>query len=600
MIALILALLEVNTLSCVLALLPRPAINLRVEMQTTALSIVLPILAIAAALTWPGSLQLVALPWFHLGELYVSAGLAIDAWSLTMIMLVTIIATIVHIYSWGYLENDPQRPRFFGLITFFCWMMLLLVLSSNLLTLFVGWEGVGVASFLLIGFWREKASARQASLQAFLANRLGDWAFLIGLLIVAGSAGSWDWPTVVASTDKLHWTALLLMSFGAMTKSAQLPMSFWLPGSMEGPTPISALIHAATMVTAGVYLLIRFEPLLATNPITQKVLLFVGCATVVFMSFRACSHPDIKRVIAYSTMAQLGYMMVAVALAHPEMALCHLWAHGFFKALLFLCAGGAIVAGHHDQRLKNLAGILRSSPLLTGCFLIGLLSLIGCPGFPGFYSKEVLIAQSEHASWPVFIALKLGALLTGIYSGRLLGWLLLCPKPINALKPITLPASMRYALVLLAAMTMLLIPFSLLKTMLFDFPWQATLAQVHFLNMAQEPLVLFVLVSFLLSMVVTYFRHRHPETLEKSPSPAALWDRKMLTATAWLYDSVQILRAIVERQWEKIIAQMSTSPLRWISSWVLVAHTSSLRRQMLMLFALIAIGAVMLEGGKVA
>lgn len=599
MTGLLLILFLLGVTSCLLSIIPIWKAPRSIESQTTFLSAAFFVMVCGLTRSFTGEdLVTVSIPWFELGQLKIELGLALDAVSLTMALLITTITTIVHIYSWGYLENDPQRPRFFGLISFFCVMILLLVFSSNLLPLFIGWEGVGVASFLLIGFWREKDSARHASVQAFLANRLGDWAFLIGLFFLASQYHTWDWPFIVYSQNDISAAALSLLAFGAITKSAQLPMSFWLPGSMEGPTPISALIHAATMVTAGVYLLIRFEPLMAQILAVQYSLLALGCITILTMSIRACLHTDIKRIIAYSTMAQLGYMVVGVALLEPNLALCHLWTHGFFKALLFLSAGCAIVIRHHEQRLEALSGVLRTQPLLLGCFIIGLLSLTAVPGLPGFYSKELLIASSKKAHWAVSYSLQIGALLTAVYSGRLLGRLWFCPSPQNTKEDKQIPISMQVAIALLATATLAIVPISLVGSPFFIFPWTTTLAEQPWWHIACEPLVAFVGLSFITGLMTTCYMNKDSQMLSVHTSTTEVFDSMMIKLTSLLYQTIQRGRPFAEDLFEKGFESVVFAPILQASRGVQHLQKKNLRHQVLILFAVIAVITVLLEGGK--
>lgn len=598
MAGLLLILFMVGALSCLLSVLPTRFCLGNVERQTTFFSMLLWALSLILALNFSQEgLMTISHDWLQLGNMPVAIGLAIDHTSITMVVLITTITALVHLYSWGYLEGSPDRPRFFSLISLFCLMILLLVLSSNLLSLFIGWEGVGVASFLLIGFWREKDTARQASLQAFLANRVGDWAFLIALLIIAHDYQQWDWAMLNYAQQEISLLSLALLAFAAITKSAQLPMSFWLPGSMEGPTPISALIHAATMVTAGIYLLIRFEPLLAMHPVIQQALLGASCLTIITMSLRACCHRDIKRVIAYSTMAQLGYMTAGVALLQPELALCHLWTHGFFKALLFLAAGGAIIASGHQQDLHVLAGLLRRQPLLWLCFMIGLLSLIALPPFPGFYSKELLIAQASSAHWSINASLKIGALLTAAYSGRLLGYLWLCPKHHDdkSLKP--LPWTMQLSLGLLALLTLLIVPLSLINTPMFQFPWATKMMAANWSQQAFDTSILANLIVFVLSATFVPARlKKHTPSPEKASKE--LFDVAMQQATHKLFDLVQIARKFSEEFFENAIRYANTWPLMFLSSWPKLLQNMTLRNQIISLFWVISLATVLLEGGK--
>lgn len=334
----------------------------------------------------------------------------IDPLSVMMAVIVTFVSLCVHIYSIGYMKDDKSNPRFFSYMSVFTFAMLALVLANNFLLLFFGWEGVGLVSYLLIGFWFDRPSANAASLKAFLVNRVADCAFLVGIATVYAYFHSLDYDVIFAHIDQVthlsisiwpgtSWSVIsvmgILLFIGAMGKSAQIPLHVWLPESMEGPTPISALIHAATMVTAGIYLVARLSPLYEQSATALSVVLFIGATQALFMGLIGMVQTDIKRVVAYSTLSQLGYMMAGLGCSAFDAGLFHLFTHACFKALLFLSAGAIIIAMHHEQDIRHMGGLARKMPITYVCFLIGALALAAIPPTSGFYSKDSILAALQ-------------------------------------------------------------------------------------------------------------------------------------------------------------------------------------------------------------
>src|SRR5512139_4128458 len=376
--------------------------------------------------------------WMALGNLHLEVGFLIDALSATMMLVVTFVSLMVHVYTIGYMHDDPGYQRFFSYISLFTFSMLMLVMSNNFLQLFFGWEAVGLVSYLLIGFWYAKESAIYANLKAFLVNRVGDFGFILGIGLVLAYFGSLDYATVFVKAPSLAsetitlwpgtpWTLMtvigILLFVGAMGKSAQFPLHVWLPDSMEGPTPISALIHAATMVTAGIFMVARMSPLYELSDVALSFVMVVGAITALFMGFLGIVQNDIKRVVAYSTLSQLGYMTVALGASAYSVAVFHLMTHAFFKALLFLAAGSVIIGMHHDQDIRNMGGLRKYMPITWITSLVGSLALIGTPFRSGFYSKPRIIAATEHshlwgASYASFAVLA-GVFVTAFYSFRM-------------------------------------------------------------------------------------------------------------------------------------------------------------------------------------
>lgn len=377
--------------------------------------------------------------WVSSGAFHFNVALLLDHLSVTMVMIVTFISFMVHIYTIGYMADDPGYQRFFSYVSLFTFAMLTLVLADNFLLMFFGWEGVGLVSYLLIGFWFKRESAVFGSLKAFLVNRIGDIGFILGLAGLLMYVGHVDYQTVFANVpliaDKtmrlfagVHPSVItvicILLFIGAMGKSAQVPLHVWLPESMEGPTPISALIHAATMVTAGIYMVARCSPLFEYSPVTLSLILAIGATTCLFMGILAVFHHDIKRVIAYSTLSQLGYMTMALGASAYDAAIFHLVTHAFFKALLFLAAGSVIIALHHEQDMRKMGGLARRLPITYLTFAVGAFALAAIPPFSGFYSKDAIIEAvhlstipGAHFAWVCAMA---GAFITPLYIFRAL------------------------------------------------------------------------------------------------------------------------------------------------------------------------------------
>ena len=371
--------------------------------------------------------------WMQIGDLNISVGFLIDNLTSVMLVVVSFVSLMVHIYTVGYMHGDKDYTKFFSYISLFTFSMFMLVMSNNFMQLFFGWEAVGLVSYLLIGFWHHKESAIEANLKAFLVNRVGDFGFLLGIGLVLAFSGSLDYMEVFSSLDKVVGQSLwgadlitvicLLLFVGAMGKSAQVPLHVWLPGSMEGPTPISALIHAATMVTAGIFMVSRMSPMFELSDVALTVVMVVGAITALFMGLLGIVQNDIKKVVAYSTLSQLGYMTVALGVSAYSVAIFHLMTHAFFKALLFLGAGSVIVAMHHQQDIRKMGGLRKKMPITYWTALIGTLALIGFPGFAGFYSKDMIIEAVHFSSLPyaewVYYAVVAGVFITAFYSFRM-------------------------------------------------------------------------------------------------------------------------------------------------------------------------------------
>ncbi|MEW6705898.1 MAG: NADH-quinone oxidoreductase subunit L [Pseudomonadota bacterium] len=373
--------------------------------------------------------------WMNLGGFKMEVGFLVDGLTAMMMVVVTFVSLMVHIYTIGYMEEDPGYQRFFSYISLFTFSMLMLVMSNNFLQLFFGWEAVGLVSYLLIGFWYRKPTAIFANLKAFLVNRVGDFGFILGIGLIAAYAGTLSYADTFAKAGELaklgfpgtEWmlvTVICICLFiGAMGKSAQFPLHVWLPDSMEGPTPISALIHAATMVTAGIFMVARMSPLFELSDTALNFVMVVGAITALFMGFLGIIQNDIKRVVAYSTLSQLGYMTVALGASAYSVAVFHLMTHAFFKALLFLAAGSVIIGMHHDQDIRNMGGLRKHMPITWITSLIGSLALIGTPLFAGFYSKDSIIeAVHESHLWATpfaYFAVMAGVFVTAFYSFRM-------------------------------------------------------------------------------------------------------------------------------------------------------------------------------------
>ncbi len=373
--------------------------------------------------------------WARVGHLKFEVGFMIDTLTVTMMLVITSVSLMVHIYTIGYMHEDPGYQRFFSYISLFTFSMLMLVMSNNFLQLFFGWEAVGLVSYLLIGFWYTRETAIFANLKAFLVNRVGDFGFILGIGLVLAYTGSLNYTEVFAQSDKLvsltfpgtDWpllaVACICLFIGAMGKSAQFPLHVWLPDSMEGPTPISALIHAATMVTAGIFMLSRMSPLFELSDIALNFVLVIGSITALFMGFMGIIQNDIKRVVAYSTLSQLGYMTIALGVSAYPVAIFHLMTHAFFKALLFLGAGSVIMGMHHDQDIRNMGGLWKHMPVTWLTSLLGSLALIGAPFFSGFYSKDSIIEAVAFSQLPAagfaYFSVLAGVFITAFYSFRM-------------------------------------------------------------------------------------------------------------------------------------------------------------------------------------
>ncbi len=410
------------------------------EIVTTAL------LMVAAVLSWivftqvamhGGAKEIALLRWINAGALHVNWSIRVDTLTAVMLVVVNTVSALVHLYSIGYMHEDPHRPRFFAYLSLFTFAMLMLVTANDLLQMFFGWEGVGLASYLLIGFWFQKPSANAAAMKAFVVNRVGDFGFALGIFGVYVMTGSIEFSSVFAAAPSLvgkefvfmgiHWDALtilcLLLFMGAMGKSAQFLLHTWLPDAMEGPTPVSALIHAATMVTAGVFMVARLSPLFDLAPNALAIVMFIGATTAFFAATVGLVQNDIKRVIAYSTCSQLGYMFVAMGAGAYSAGVFHLFTHAFFKALLFLGAGSVIHAMHHEQDMRHMGGLAKKIPFTYWTMTIGTLALTGFWFTAGYFSKDAIIEASFASHNPfgpyAFALTVLAAGMTSFYSWRL-------------------------------------------------------------------------------------------------------------------------------------------------------------------------------------
>ncbi len=408
----------------------------------------------ACALSWPIFIGFVSgtssaevvpvMTWIISGDLNFDWSLRVDTLTAVMLVVVTTVSALVHLYSWGYMDEDPDQPRFFAYLSLFTFAMLMLVTANNLVQMFFGWEGVGLASYLLIGFWFKKPSANAAAIKAFVVNRVGDLGFMLGIFATFLVFGTVSIPEILEAAPAMAGSTItfagmrldtmtiicLLLFIGAMGKSAQLGLHTWLPDAMEGPTPVSALIHAATMVTAGVFMVCRLSPMFETSPVALTVVTVVGAATAIFAATVGLVQNDIKRVIAYSTCSQLGYMFFAAGVGAYNVAMFHLFTHAFFKALLFLGAGSVIHAMHHEQDMRYYGGLRKEIPLTFWAMMAGTLAITGVgiywlhAGFAGFHSKDAIIeaafaSGSQVGQFAFFIGV-LAALLTSFYSWRLM------------------------------------------------------------------------------------------------------------------------------------------------------------------------------------
>jgi NADH-quinone oxidoreductase subunit L len=390
--------------------------------------------------------------FFETGRFSAHIGFMVDRLTAMMMVVVTFVSLLVHVYTIGYMQDDPGYQRFFSYISLFTFSMLMLVMSNNFLQLFFGWEAVGLVSYLLIGFWYKRPTAIFANLKAFLVNRVGDFGFLLGICGVVYFTGTLDYAQAFTQINGISQVVIELIPaftvfghtfaawevsaitfiaislfIGAMGKSAQVPLHVWLPDSMEGPTPISALIHAATMVTAGIFMVARMSPIFELSPTALHFVLFIGATTALFTGLIGIIQNDVKRVVAYSTLSQLGYMTVALGVSAYSAAVFHLMTHAFFKALLFLAAGSVIIGMHHEQDMRKMGGLKKYMPITYWTSLIGTLALVGTPFFSGFYSKDTIIEAAAHAAhgghWIntyAYWAVMLGVFVTSFYSFRLL------------------------------------------------------------------------------------------------------------------------------------------------------------------------------------
>jgi NADH-quinone oxidoreductase subunit L len=359
------------------------------------------------------------------GETRFEIGFLIDRLTVLMMVVVSFVSLMVHIYTIGYMADDPGYQRFFSYISLFTFSMLMLVMANNFLQLFFGWEAVGLVSYLLIGFWYTRESAIYAALKAFLVNRVGDFGFLLGIALIFAHYGTLDYAAVFGQAAPANITLICILLFvGAMGKSAQFPLHVWLPDSMEGPTPISALIHAATMVTAGIFMVARMAPLYQLSQTALAVVLVIGAITALSMALVALTQYDIKRVIAYSTLSQLGYMTAALGASAYSAAIFHLMTHAFFKAVLFLAAGSVIIALHHEQDMRRMGGLRKHMPWTYWTLLIGAISSAGIPGFAGFFSKDAIIEAVRDSATPghlfAYVCVVACVFVTATYTFRML------------------------------------------------------------------------------------------------------------------------------------------------------------------------------------
>jgi NADH-quinone oxidoreductase subunit L len=396
----------------------------------SAIGSVLVLLDVLNGLRYDGTVY----TWMMLGQAKLEIGFLIDPLSALMMVVVTSVSLMVHIYTIGYMSEDPGYQRFFSYISLFTFSMLMLVMANNMVQLFFGWEAVGLVSYLLIGFWYTKPTAIFANMKAFLVNRVGDFGFVLGIGLLFAYAGTMHYGEIFKQAGDLaketlpgtSWmlvtVACICLFIGAMGKSAQVPLHAWLPDSMEGPTPISALIHAATMVTAGIFMVARFSPIFELSDVALSFIIVIGAIGALFLGILGIIQTDIKRVVAYSTLSQLGYMTVALGASAYSVAIFHLMTHAFFKALLFLGAGSVIMGMHHDQDIRNMGGLRKYMPITWITFLIGTLALVGTPFFSGFYSKEHIIeaaaASTVWGSGFAQYATLIGVFVTSLYSFR--------------------------------------------------------------------------------------------------------------------------------------------------------------------------------------
>ncbi len=410
----------------------------RVTIAGVAIAFLLSLIALVHSFSGGAVFNETIYTWMVSGDIKFEVGFLVDRLTVVMMTVVTSVSLMVHIYTIGYMHDDPGYQRFFSYISLFTFAMLMLVMANNFMQLFFGWEAVGLVSYLLIGFWYKKPTAIFANLKAFLVNRVGDFGFLLGIAAVLMYTGTLNYSEAFAAADGMvgktmeiipgvAWSALtvtcICLFIGAMGKSAQIPLHVWLPDSMEGPTPISALIHAATMVTAGIFMVARMSPFFELSTTALTFVIIIGSLTALLMGLIGIVQNDIKRVVAYSTLSQLGYMTVALGASAYSAAIFHLMTHAFFKALLFLAAGSVIIGMHHEQDIRKMGGLKKYMPLTYWTSLIGTLALIGFPGFSGYFSKDAIIEAVHYSHIPgagfAYICILLGVFITAFYSFRM-------------------------------------------------------------------------------------------------------------------------------------------------------------------------------------
>jgi NADH-quinone oxidoreductase subunit L len=497
--------------------------------------------------------------WLPVGSLQVKAGLLLDPLSMTMALFITGVGALIHLYAIGYMHGDEHFPRFFVYLNLFAFSMLTLVLADNFLLSFLGWEGVGACSYFLISFWFERDTAASAGKKAFVTNRVGDFGFMVAMFLIFSTLGSLQYGIAFAGAEELSKTTAtaiaLLLFLGAVGKSAQLPLYVWLPDAMEGPTPVSALIHAATMVTAGVYLMCRINPILELAPGALTVIAAVGALTALFAATIACAQNDIKRVLAYSTISQLGYMFLAVGSGAYVAAVFHMVTHAFFKALLFLGAGSVIHGMHDEQNMKHMGGLRKYMPITSATFIVGWLAIAGVFPLAGFWSKDDILANAFDTNRLFWLIGLVTALLTAYYMSRQVFMVFFgeARDRAHASTPHESPWTMTLPLVTLAGLSIV--------GGLLNLPWKSVdfLEQwlhepvfgerLHELDLAAGTLWALAIFTSLLAVVgigvavAVYLRHRVPEARVE---PAVLRE-------AWYVDSA--------------IASLMNGPGRLLSTW---------------------------------
>lgn len=485
--------------------------------------------------------------WISTGPLIVDFALQIDPISICMILVVTGVGGLIHLYSIGYMAKDSSFSRYFIYLNLFIFMMLILVMGANLPLLFVGWEGVGLCSYLLIGFWFKDIAKAQAGKKAFIINRIGDACFLIGMFLILKTFGTLDFLQLQAQISTFGAagisiatiTVIALLLFGGATgKSAQIPLFVWLPDAMAGPTPVSALIHAATMVTAGVYMIIRLNFLYILSPIAMGVVATIGFGTALFAALIALSQDDIKKVLAYSTISQLGYMFGAVGVGAFAAGLFHLITHAFFKALLFLCAGSVIHALSGEQNIQKMGGLKKALPITSMTFLIGVLAISGIPLFSGFFSKDMILwftSASLYGNWALAIVGFVTAGLTALYMYRVYALTFLGKPRVKGLRPHESPPSMAIALIVLGILSVLggfigLPEWSHYPNLLFNFIEPiARLPEVTLGHEAEVVVTIISIVFALFGILVGYYlfvrKPKEQKKITKALQPLPTWSK---------------------------------------------------------------------------